>query len=62
MRHTQPLTADEDRIDSALRKQHRTHAEQDEALTRYRLALVMRRDVSRNCERVADLLLGQGAL
>jgi hypothetical protein len=62
MRHTQPLTADEERIDSALRKQHRTHAQQDEALTRYRLAVVLNRDHAFNVERVADLMLGERAL
>ena len=60
MRHTQPLTADEERIDSALRKQHRTHADQDRALTLYRAAL--RFNDERSFERVADLMLGERAL
>jgi hypothetical protein len=62
MRHTQPLTADEERIDAALRKQHRTHAQQDEALTRYRLAVVLDRDPTANLGRVADLILGECSL
>lgn len=58
MRHTQPLTADEQRVDSAMRKQHRTHAAQDEALILFRLARRDRLDVrSERLERVADLLL-----
>jgi hypothetical protein len=38
MRHTQPLTAEEQRIDLAMRKEHRSHAQQDAALSSYRLA------------------------
>jgi len=58
MRHTQPMTADEQRIDAALAKLNRTHAERDLALTRFRFAL-LRRDVRPvELERVADLLTG----
>lgn len=59
MRHTQPLTADEQRIDSAMRAQHRTHQEQDAALTMYRMARRAEQGVrSERFERVADLLTG----
>jgi hypothetical protein len=60
MRHTQPLTADEERVDLVLRRQHRSHAVQDEALTRYRMAKrYTNGDVrSRHLERCADLMLG----
>lgn len=40
MRHTQPLTAHENQIDLALRKEHRTHAEQDKALVLFRMSLL----------------------
>lgn len=57
MRHTQPLTADEQRIDLALSKQCRSHAERDLALTRFRMALRARHQRSHQLEQVADLLL-----
>ena len=56
------MTADESRIDAALRKQHRTHAEQDQALTMFRLAHRQPLDVrSDRLERVADILVGERA-
>jgi hypothetical protein len=62
VRYTQPLTADEERIDSALRLQHRSHADQDTALQLYRIA--QRSDAFRthHLTRVADLLLGESSL
>lgn len=59
MRHTQPLTAGENRIDQAMRRQHRTHAAQDEALTLYRLAVQTQSIVKRSAylERCADRLV-----
>jgi hypothetical protein len=60
MRHTQPLTADEQRIDAALAKGHRSHAECDKALTAYRYALRTPAHRARELERVADMLLGEG--
>ena len=59
MRHTQPLTAEEDRVDRAMRSQHRSHAEQDRALTEFRLARLRSSDRSDRLTRVADLLLGE---
>jgi len=59
MRQTQPLSADENAIDLALRKQHRSHADQDRALSEYRLAVRSGRDRSLRLERVANLLLGE---
>jgi hypothetical protein len=54
------LTADEQKVDSALRIQHRTHADQDAALTLFRLAHRASSDVrSERLERVADLLVGK---
>jgi hypothetical protein len=55
MRLTQPLTADESRIDLALRKQYRKHADQDRALTLFRMA--RKTSDQSMLERVADLLL-----
>lgn len=59
MRQTHPLTADENAIDQALRKQHRSHADQDRALSEYRLALRFTKERAGRLERVADLLLGE---
>lgn len=60
MRHTQPMTAEESRVDLVMRKQHRTHAEQDAALTLFRLAHLSCLDVrSERLESVANLLLGE---
>lgn len=59
MRHTQPLTADEERVDVVLRKKHRSHADQDEALTRYRMAQRGGCDRAVHVERVADLMLAE---
>lgn len=61
MRHTQPLTAEEQRIDSAIRARGGSHTHQDEALTRYRLGQRRSNDVTRheNLSRVADLMLGE---
>lgn len=58
MRYCQPLTRDENAIDLAMRKQHRTHAAQDQALTQYRLAVRLKSTPERaeRLERVADLL------
>lgn len=62
MRHTQPLTADEQRIDDALRSQHRSHADQDRALTLFRMAHRGPRDARvLRLERVADLLVEKKA-
>lgn len=59
MRRTQPLTADEQRVDFAMRNQHRTHAEQDLALTMYRMAQRAQQGVrEERLERVATLLTG----
>lgn len=58
MRHTQPLTADEQRIDSVLRDRHRSHADQDKALTLFRLAQRESSDRPKLLERTADILLG----
>jgi hypothetical protein len=59
MRRTQPLTADEQRIDSAMRSQRRTHEEQDAALTMYRMAQRAEQGVRcERLERVGDLLTG----
>jgi hypothetical protein len=60
MRHTQPLTADEQRIDAALVAGRRSHAERDRALTTYRYALRVSAHRARELERVADMLLGEG--
>ncbi|WP_158543214.1 hypothetical protein [Dyella psychrodurans] len=54
------MTADEERIDVALRKQHRSHASQDEALTRFRMAQRFTNMRTAQLERVADLLVGEG--
>lgn len=61
MRHTQPLTADEQRVDEVMRKQHRSHAEQDAALSCYRLAQRQPSNRSALLERTADFLLGGSA-
>lgn len=61
MRYCQPLTPDENAIDLALRKQHRSHADQDRALSEYRLAVRFRKDRPQRLERVADLLLGEAS-
>ena len=62
MRHTQPLSSDEQLVDVAIRKRGGSHSEQDRALTLYRMAQ-RRGDVTRyvHLERVADLVLGEGA-
>lgn len=59
MRQTQPMTAEENAIDLAMRKQNRTHVAQDRALNTYRLAVQTRTASSRSdlLERCADLLL-----
>jgi hypothetical protein len=57
VRHTQPLTADEQRIDVVMRKAHRTHADQDAALSLFRLAQLQRDKREVLLERTADLLL-----
>lgn len=63
MRHTQPLTAEEQRVDTAMRTQGRTHAEQDAALTMYRMAQRAEQGVrAERLERVADLLTGGDAV
>lgn len=61
MRHTQPLTADEQRIDAALARGRRSLAERDKALTAFRYALFVPAHRTRELERVADMLLGEGA-
>ena len=59
MRHTQPMNAEEQRVDSVMREQHRSHAEQDAALTLYRMAQRAERGVrSERLDRVASLLTG----
>lgn len=59
MRHTQPLTAEEQRVDAAMRGMHRSDAQRDMALTCYRLAQRSTRDRVRLLERTADLILGE---
>ncbi len=61
MRHTQPMTADESRLDLAMRKQCRTHAEQDAALSAFRLAHLQPSSRPKLLERAADLLLDGSA-
>lgn len=62
MRHTQPLTADEQRIDELLRSQHRSHVDQDKALTLFRMAHRGTREVrAQRLERVADYLVEKQA-
>lgn len=61
MRYCQPLTPDECDIDLALRKQHRSHADQDRALSEYRLAVRFAKERPQRLERVADLLLGEAS-
>jgi hypothetical protein len=59
MRRTQPLTADEQRVDFAMRNQHRTHVDQDLALTMYRMAQRAQQGVrEERLERFATLLTG----
>ena len=58
MRHTQPLTAEEQRVDQAMRKQNRFHAQQDAALSCYRLAQRQPENRPALLERTADLMLG----
>ena len=59
MRRTQPLSSEEQRVDSAMRNQHRSDAERDAALTLYRMAQRASAGVrSERLERVADLLTG----
>jgi hypothetical protein len=62
MRHTQPLTLEEEKLDIALRQMKRSHVEQDMALTRFRLARLQ--PVSRPDHLLActDLLLGEVSL
>jgi len=62
MRHTRPLSAEEERVDLAMRKQRRTHAEQDRALTEFRFARLRAAERSERLARVADLLLGEVCL
>lgn len=62
MRHTQPLTTEENRVDIAMRKQHRSHAQQDAALSAFRLAHLRSDQRESMLERTADLMLGHGAL
>lgn len=57
MRTTHPLNADEQRIDSAMRLQHRNYAQQDEALTLFRVARLKECVRSAMLERCADLLV-----
>jgi len=57
MRTTQPLNTDEQRIDSAMRLQHRNHAQVDEALTLFRVARLKACAGAAMLERCADLLL-----
>jgi len=52
------MTADEQRIDAAMRDQHRSHAQRDLALMSYRYALLHAPSRERELERVADILLG----
>lgn len=59
MRHTQPMTAEELRVDAAMRRQSRTHEQQDKALTLYRVALMRRDARAVLLERTADLILGE---
>jgi len=61
VRHTQPFTAEEQRIDQAMRKQHRSHAQQDAALSTFRLAQLQRDKREALLERTADLLLNRSA-
>jgi len=58
MRHTQPMTAEEQRIDQAMRKEHRSHAQQDAALSAFRLAQIQPSSRPALLERTEDLLLG----
>jgi hypothetical protein len=58
MRYTQPLTAQEEQVDFAMRSQGRTHAEMDRALTEFRLAQLRAKERSERLVKVADLLLG----
>lgn len=62
MRHTSPLSAEEQRIDAALAQCHRSHAERDQALTVFRYALCTSAHRERELERVADYLVGEPAL
>jgi hypothetical protein len=59
MRHTQPLSLEEGKLDLALRQMKRSHVEQDMALTQFRLAAL--RPLSRPDHLLActDLLLGE---
>ncbi|MET4567810.1 hypothetical protein [Rhodanobacter soli] len=61
MRHTQPMTAEEQRIDQAMRKEHRSHAQQDAALSAFRLAQLVAAQRAPMLERAADLMLGARA-
>lgn len=58
MRHTQPMTSEEQRIDQAMRKEHRSHAQQDAALSAFRLAQLRADQRESMLERTADLMLG----
>jgi hypothetical protein len=62
VRHTQPLSAEEQRIDVALARCHRSHAERDQALTAFRYAFCTPAHRERELERVADYLVGEPAL
>lgn len=61
MRHAQPLNADEQRVDAAIRARGGSHGQQDEALLRYRIGKLAADRVTRyeNLSRVADLMLGE---
>lgn len=60
MRYTQPLTADEQSVDAAMRQQHRSECEQDRALTLYRMArrASTKEAATERLDRVAELLTG----
>lgn len=62
MRHTQPLTAEEQRLDAALRREGRTDRDADLAMTCYRVAQYSARDRDAMAQRVADVLLGEHPL
>ncbi|GGY20825.1 hypothetical protein GCM10008098_11850 [Rhodanobacter panaciterrae] len=52
------MTAEEQRIDQAMRKEHRSHAQQDAALSAFRLAHLRSDKRESMLERTADLMLG----
>lgn len=62
MRHTQPLTLEEEKLDLALRQMKRSHVEQDMALTQFRLAGLRPATRPDHLLACTDLLLGDVSL